>query len=65
MELCEQLFELGLAEHKQRESELRSFNSGWTQGMAHFREKATEIMETFLLQHREVKYEILKRPVYR
>ncbi|TDH02828.1 hypothetical protein EPR50_G00156910 [Perca flavescens] len=47
VELCMQLFEIGLAEHKRRETEVNSFFSGQNKAVMDYQQKASEILETF------------------
>lgn len=67
VELCTQLFELGLSEHKQRETEVNSFVSAQTKAVKDCQQKVSQILAEFEQQHKEVSCEIhccvLKRPV--
>lgn len=49
-----QLFEIGLAEHKRREAEVNSFFSGYTKAEKDYRQIASQILDDFEEQHREV-----------
>nr|XP_019957358.1 PREDICTED: dynein regulatory complex subunit 3 [Paralichthys olivaceus] len=51
--LCVQLFEIGLAEHKQREAELNSFLSGRTKVVTDHQKKTSQILAEFEQQHQE------------
>ncbi|XP_040918810.1 dynein regulatory complex subunit 3 [Toxotes jaculatrix] len=53
VELCKQLFEIGLAEHKRRETEVNSFFSGQTEAVTHYQQKASQILANFEKQHKE------------
>lgn len=54
VELCMQLFETGLAEHKRREAEVNSFFSGRTKAVTDHQQKASQILANFEQQHKEV-----------
>ncbi|XP_034749717.1 dynein regulatory complex subunit 3 [Etheostoma cragini] len=47
LELCMQLFEIGLAELKQRETEVNSFFGGQDEAVMEYQQKASEILENF------------------
>uniref|UniRef100_A0A8C3APE5 Dynein regulatory complex subunit 3 n=1 Tax=Cyclopterus lumpus TaxID=8103 RepID=A0A8C3APE5_CYCLU len=47
VELCMQLFETGLAEHKQRETEVNSFSGGQNEAVTHYQQKASHIFTDF------------------
>ncbi|XP_069370804.1 dynein regulatory complex subunit 3-like [Paralichthys olivaceus] len=47
VELCEQLLEIGLAEHKQREAEVNSFLSGRTKVLTDYKKEAWHKLEEF------------------
>ncbi|KAF1379439.1 hypothetical protein PFLUV_G00176070 [Perca fluviatilis] len=47
VEQCMQLFEIGLAEHKRRETEVSSFFSGQDKAVMDYQQKASEILENF------------------
>lgn len=49
-----QLFEIGLAEHKQRETEVNSFLSGQDKTVTDYQQKASQILGNFEQQHKEV-----------
>ncbi|KAM7372064.1 hypothetical protein PAMP_009259 [Pampus punctatissimus] len=53
VELCMQLFETGLAEHKRRETEVNSFFSGQSKAVPHYQQRASQILADFEQQHRE------------
>ncbi|XP_008286155.1 dynein regulatory complex subunit 3 [Stegastes partitus] len=53
VELCVQLFEMGLAEHKRREAEVKSFQSGQEKIYEDSQMKATQMMDKFDDQHYE------------
>lgn len=66
VELCVQLFEIGLAEHKQRETELSSFFSSQTAAVTDCQQKASQILAKFEQQHTEVSFmdrNVLNSPV--
>uniref|UniRef100_A0A3Q3J041 Dynein regulatory complex subunit 3 n=1 Tax=Monopterus albus TaxID=43700 RepID=A0A3Q3J041_MONAL len=52
--LCMKLFEVGLAEHKQREMEVTAFFSGHTETVKYYQQKASHILANFEQQHKEV-----------
>lgn len=54
VELCMQLFEIGLAEHKRRETEVSSFFSGQTNAVTDSQQKASHILAKFEQHHKEV-----------
>lgn len=49
-----QLFEIGLAEHKRRETEVNSFFSGQTKAVKGYQQKSSQILANFEQQHKEV-----------
>ncbi|XP_034046979.1 dynein regulatory complex subunit 3 isoform X1 [Thalassophryne amazonica] len=51
--LCMQLFEAGLFEHKQRETEVKSFFRGQTQAVSDNQQRAVELVDSYDLQHEE------------
>uniref|UniRef100_A0A3Q3QD03 Dynein regulatory complex subunit 3 n=1 Tax=Monopterus albus TaxID=43700 RepID=A0A3Q3QD03_MONAL len=51
--LCMKLFEVGLAEHKQREMEVTAFFSGHTETVKYYQQKASHILANFEQQHKE------------
>ncbi|XP_036944890.1 dynein regulatory complex subunit 3 isoform X2 [Acanthopagrus latus] len=53
VELCVQLFEVGLAEHKRRETEVSAFFSGQTAAVTDCQQKASQILAKFEQQHKE------------
>ncbi|KAM9843971.1 dynein regulatory complex subunit 3 [Aulostomus maculatus] len=53
MQLCVQLFETGLAEHKRRETEVNSFFCGQTAAVTDFQLRTSQILANFDQQHRE------------
>lgn len=55
VELCTQLFEMGLAEHKRRETEVNSFFIGQTQAVTDYQQKALQTLANFEQQHNKVK----------
>lgn len=54
VELCMQLSEIGLAEHKRREAEVNSFSSGQTKAVTDYQQKASQILANVEQQHKEV-----------
>ncbi|CAI5675284.1 dynein regulatory complex subunit 3 isoform X1 [Oreochromis aureus] len=52
-ELCTQLFEMGLAEHKRRETEVKSFFSCQEKAVTDCQEKASQILAKFNHEHKE------------
>lgn len=56
VELCVQLFEVGLAEHKRRETEVSAFFSGQTAAVTDCQQKASQILAKFEQQHKEVRF---------
>lgn len=52
-ELCTQLFERGLAEHKRRETEVKSFFSCQKKAMTDCQEKASQMLAKFNHEHKE------------
>lgn len=57
VELCMQLFEIGLAEHKRRQTEVNSFFSGHSEAVPHYQHKASQILANFEQQYKEVSYD--------
>uniref|UniRef100_A0A8D3DJ99 Dynein regulatory complex subunit 3 n=1 Tax=Scophthalmus maximus TaxID=52904 RepID=A0A8D3DJ99_SCOMX len=57
VELCMKLFEIGLAEHKRRQTEVNSFFSGQTRAVTDHQQKASQILAKFEQQHQEVSWE--------
>ncbi len=57
VELCIQLFETGLAEHKRRETEVNLFFSGQTKAVTDYQQKASQILANFEQQHKGVSCE--------
>ncbi|XP_026181242.1 dynein regulatory complex subunit 3 [Mastacembelus armatus] len=53
VDLCTQLFEVGLAEHKQREAEVNAFLSAHAEAVAVHQKKASQILANFEHQHTE------------
>ncbi|XP_051243672.1 dynein regulatory complex subunit 3 [Dicentrarchus labrax] len=53
VELCMQVFKIGLAEHKRRETEVSSFFRGQSKAMTDYQQKATQILAEFEKQHEE------------
>ncbi|XP_029293909.1 dynein regulatory complex subunit 3 [Cottoperca gobio] len=53
VELCMQLFEIGLAEHKQREKEVNSFFCGQNKAVTEYQQRALQILAKFEQQHKE------------
>ncbi|XP_044038279.1 dynein regulatory complex subunit 3 [Siniperca chuatsi] len=53
VELCMQIFEIGLVEHKRRETEMNSFFRGQTKAVTDYQQKASQILEKFEQQHKE------------
>ena len=58
VKLCEQLFEIGLAEHKRRQAEVNSFLSGRTKLVTDYQKKASQVLAEFEQQHQEVSWAI-------
>lgn len=56
-EQCIQVFEIGIAEHNQRQAEVNAFFSGQTQAIKDSQQRAMKILANFELQHKEVTYE--------
>lgn len=52
-QLCTQLFETGLAEHKRREAEVSSFFRGREEAVTDCQEKASQMLTKFNEEHRE------------
>lgn len=57
VELCMQLFEMGLAEHKRREAEVSSFFGGQMNAVTDSQQRASQILAKFEQQHKEVSCE--------
>ncbi|XP_044186081.1 dynein regulatory complex subunit 3 [Thunnus albacares] len=53
VELCVQLCEIGLAEHKRREAEVNSFFSGHSKAVPHYQLRASQILANFEQKHKE------------
>lgn len=53
VELCMQLFEMGLAEHKRRDAEVNSFLSEQDNLIADYQQKASQMLDWFDEQHKE------------
>ncbi|KAM9362271.1 dynein regulatory complex subunit 3 [Symphorus nematophorus] len=60
VELCMQLFEAGLTEHKRREAEVSLFTSGVTKTKDDCKQQTRQILAEFDRQHRESSEEMLK-----
>ncbi|XP_034395891.1 dynein regulatory complex subunit 3 isoform X2 [Cyclopterus lumpus] len=58
VELCMQLFETGLAEHKQRETEVNSFSGGQNEAVTHYQQKASHIFTDFEQRRKARKAEL-------
>lgn len=56
-QLCAQLFETGLAEHKQRDTEVNLFYSGQRQFLSKEQEKISDILTNFAEKHKKVSCE--------
>lgn len=56
-ELCTQLFERGLAEHKRRETEVKSFFSCQEKAVTDCQEKASQMLAKFNHEHKEASRE--------
>lgn len=56
VELCTQLFERGLAEHKKRKTLVDSFFSGQRETVAHYQQEASQMLESFDRQHSEASW---------
>uniref|UniRef100_A0AAQ6IJB3 Dynein regulatory complex subunit 3 n=1 Tax=Anabas testudineus TaxID=64144 RepID=A0AAQ6IJB3_ANATE len=54
VELCMQLFQTGLSEHKRRETEVNSFFSGQDKTVTDYQQKASQILANFEQQHKKV-----------
>lgn len=54
--LCTQLFETGLTEHKQRQTEVDMFFSGHSDTVKYYQNKASQLLADFEQQHNEVSY---------
>ncbi|XP_068574863.1 dynein regulatory complex subunit 3 [Cebidichthys violaceus] len=52
VELCMQLSETGLAEHKRRETEVNSFFSGQSEAVTRYQREASQILANFEQQHK-------------
>ncbi|XP_075942184.1 dynein regulatory complex subunit 3 [Anarhichas minor] len=52
VELCMQLLETGLAEHKRRETEVNSFFSGQNEAVTRYQREASQILAHFEQQHK-------------
>lgn len=52
--LCVQLFEIGLAEHKRRETEMNLFFSSQTEVITDYQHKTAEILADIEKQHEKV-----------
>ncbi|KAM6913375.1 dynein regulatory complex subunit 3 [Lycodopsis pacificus] len=52
VELCTQLLETGLAEHKRRETEVNSFSSGQNEAVTRYQREALQILAQFEQQHK-------------
>ncbi|XP_010729002.3 dynein regulatory complex subunit 3 [Larimichthys crocea] len=52
-ELCKQLFQIGLDEHKRREEEVSSFFSGHAKSVRYYQQKTSQILASFEEQHNE------------
>ncbi|XP_075880260.1 dynein regulatory complex subunit 3 isoform X2 [Nelusetta ayraudi] len=52
-EQCIQVFEIGIAEHNQRQAEVNAFFSGQTQAIKDSQQRAMKILANFELQHKE------------
>uniref|UniRef100_A0A8C9ZLR5 Dynein regulatory complex subunit 3 n=1 Tax=Sander lucioperca TaxID=283035 RepID=A0A8C9ZLR5_SANLU len=61
--LCMQLFEIGLAERKRRETEVNSFFGGQNKAVMDYQQKASEILENFEQEQKKVSCEDQLRPV--
>ncbi|XP_026213735.1 dynein regulatory complex subunit 3 [Anabas testudineus] len=53
VELCMQLFQTGLSEHKRRETEVNSFFSGQDKTVTDYQQKASQILANFEQQHKK------------
>lgn len=53
-QLCTQLFETGLAQHKQRETEVNLFYSGQRQFLSNEQEEISDILTNFAEKHNKV-----------
>ncbi|XP_063759825.1 dynein regulatory complex subunit 3 isoform X2 [Eleginops maclovinus] len=60
VDLCMQLFETGLAEHKRREKEVNSFFIGQNETVTEYQQKALQILTNFEQQHKERTVEMQK-----
>uniref|UniRef100_A0A667YAI7 Dynein regulatory complex subunit 3 n=1 Tax=Myripristis murdjan TaxID=586833 RepID=A0A667YAI7_9TELE len=57
VELCAQVFEIGLAEHKLREAEVQLFLSGHTEAVADNQQRAAQMVANFEEHHGEVSWQ--------
>lgn len=65
VELCMQLCETGLAEHKRRETEVNSFFGGQNEAVKHYQQKASHILPDFEQRRKAVSrldHNVFKRP---
>lgn len=65
-ELCKQLFQIGLDEHKRREEEVSSFFSGHAKSVRYYQQKTSQILASFEEQHNEVRQisQSYAQPIY-
>uniref|UniRef100_A0A3B4YRY4 Dynein regulatory complex subunit 3 n=1 Tax=Seriola lalandi dorsalis TaxID=1841481 RepID=A0A3B4YRY4_SERLL len=54
VDLCMQLFEIGLADHKRRETEVNYFFRGQTRALTDYQQKVSQTLADFEQQHKEV-----------
>lgn len=54
-DLCKQIFETGLAEHKRRDKEVNCFFTGQNETVIEYQQKALHILANFEQQHKEVR----------
>lgn len=57
VELCAQVFEIGLAEHKLREAEVQLFLSGHREAVADNQQRAVQMVANFEEHHGEVSWQ--------
>ncbi|XP_022608371.1 dynein regulatory complex subunit 3 [Seriola dumerili] len=53
VDLCMQLFEIGLADHKRRETEVNYFFRGQTRALTDYQQKVSQTLADFEQQHKE------------
>ncbi|KAM9780509.1 LOW QUALITY PROTEIN: dynein regulatory complex subunit 3-like [Neosynchiropus ocellatus] len=58
VDFCNQMFHLGLAEHRKREREFNLFLRGQTEAEKHYQERASEMLAEFEHRHQEMVVEL-------